>query len=205
MKQFDKKHLAILDAATTAFLRGGYLATNMEQIAKAASVSKQTVYKHFASKEELFLRIVEHVTARATASSYRDMSDPDKVNDVRAYLIAYATRELAALLVPEVMQLRRLVIGEAERFPKLAQSFYRNGPQVGFATLAHILERFDNKGLLHVPEPRRSAEILNWMILAHFINRAMFLGDAALPDRTEQRQHAERSVQLFISAHSHGT
>lgn len=205
MKQFDKKHVAILDAATTAFLRGGYLATNMEQIAQAASVSKQTVYKHFASKEELFLQIVEHVAARATVNSYRDMSDPDTVTDVKAYLTAYAVRELGALLVPEVMQLRRLVIGEAERFPKLAQAFYRNGPQVGFDTLASILERFDRKGLLRVPEPPRSAEMLNWMILAHFINRAMFLGDADLPDHTEQREHAERSVELFISAHCRTT
>src|SRR5450755_2546846 len=53
-----RKRLAILDAATTIFLRQGYLGTSMDEIAARAGVSKQTVYKHFADKERLFVEIV---------------------------------------------------------------------------------------------------------------------------------------------------
>ena len=54
-----RKRQAILDAATDVFLRDGYLGTNMDEIAALSEVSKQTVYKHFASKEALFIEIVE--------------------------------------------------------------------------------------------------------------------------------------------------
>src|SRR5207244_1010955 len=53
-----RKRQAILDAATTIFLRQGYLGTSMDEIAARAGVSKQTVYKHFADKERLFVEIV---------------------------------------------------------------------------------------------------------------------------------------------------
>ena len=53
-----RKRRAIIEAATTAFLRNGYLGTSMDEIAALAGVSKQTVYKHFADKERLFSEIV---------------------------------------------------------------------------------------------------------------------------------------------------
>ena len=53
-----RKRRAILEAATTVFLRKGYLGTSMDEIAALAAVSKQTVYKHFADKERLFSEIV---------------------------------------------------------------------------------------------------------------------------------------------------
>ncbi len=61
-----RKRRAILDAATTLFLREGYLATSMDQIAAAASVSKQTVYKQFADKQSLFREIVTGTVAEVS-------------------------------------------------------------------------------------------------------------------------------------------
>jgi TetR/AcrR family transcriptional repressor of mexJK operon len=53
-----RKRRAILEAATTLFLRNGYLGTSMDEIAALARVSKQTVYKAFSDKESLFSEIV---------------------------------------------------------------------------------------------------------------------------------------------------
>ena len=61
--QTARKRQAILEAATTLFLREGYLATSMDKIAAAASVSKQTVYKQFADKQSLFREIVTGTVA----------------------------------------------------------------------------------------------------------------------------------------------
>ncbi|HEY6478067.1 MAG TPA: helix-turn-helix domain-containing protein, partial [Polyangia bacterium] len=49
-----RKRQAIMEAATTLFLRDGYRNTSMDQVAADAAVSKQTVYKQFADKEQLF-------------------------------------------------------------------------------------------------------------------------------------------------------
>ena len=63
-----RKHRAILEAATTVFLNNGYPGTSMDEIAALARVSKQTVYKHFADKERLFVEIV--------ISTVNEISDP---------------------------------------------------------------------------------------------------------------------------------
>ncbi len=67
------KRTVILDAATTAFLRKGYLGTSMDEIAELAAVSKQTVYKHFADKERLFSEIVTNTVNEASEPTYLEV------------------------------------------------------------------------------------------------------------------------------------
>src|SRR5689334_18399264 len=52
------KRRVIAKAATDVFLRHGYVAASMDEVAAVAGVSKQTVYKHFGSKEQLFLAVI---------------------------------------------------------------------------------------------------------------------------------------------------
>ena len=69
------KRRAILEAATEVFLKGGYLGTNMDEIAALSGVSKQTVYKHFASKEALFVEIVSSMTDTTGDRVHNDVAD----------------------------------------------------------------------------------------------------------------------------------
>ena len=68
-RRSDRKRRAILEAATARFLRNGYAGTSMDEIAAAAAVSKQTVYKHFDDKERLFREIV--------TTTVDEISDPN--------------------------------------------------------------------------------------------------------------------------------
>jgi TetR/AcrR family transcriptional repressor of mexJK operon len=118
------KRRAVLDAATGVFLKGGYLGTNMDEIAALSGVSKQTVYKHFASKEALFVEIVRSITGDTGDKVHDEAPDLAPDGDVAAFLEDYAYRQLSTVLTPQVMQLRRLVIGEVGRFPELARELY---------------------------------------------------------------------------------
>ncbi len=51
---------AILVAAQPVFFRYGYRKTSMDDVAKAADVSRQGLYVHFASKEDLFREVIDH-------------------------------------------------------------------------------------------------------------------------------------------------
>src|ERR1700761_3943858 len=62
-----RKRRAITAAATALFLRDGYRDTSMDAVAAQAAVSKQTVYKQFADKEQLFRAVVLEVTANSAA------------------------------------------------------------------------------------------------------------------------------------------
>src|SRR5580693_8119226 len=57
-KRSDRKHRQIMQAATKTFVAAGYDGTSMDEIAAKASVSKQTIYKHFSDKDRLFTEIV---------------------------------------------------------------------------------------------------------------------------------------------------
>lgn len=123
-----RKRRAILEAATTLFLRGGYLGTSMDEIAALAAVSKQTVYKHFADKERLFCEIVITTVNDASDPNHNEVLGLENSGNVEADLRDLARRQLTRVMQPSLMQLRRVVIGEVSRFPNWDGSFTTGVP-----------------------------------------------------------------------------
>jgi AcrR family transcriptional regulator len=196
-----RKRRAILDAATEVFLKSGYLGTNMDEIAALSSVSKQTVYKHFSSKEALFIEIVSSMTTGAGDVVHNDVAQLGQDEDLAAYLVEYALRQLTVVLTPRIMQLRRLVIGEVTRFPELARVLYERGPARAMAMLATVFQSLAERGLLQVDDPNVAAEHFNWLIMSAPLNQAMLLGDDAIPSQAELRRNAEAGVRVFLAAY----
>lgn len=203
-----RKRRAILDAATEVFLKNGYLGTNMDEIAALSAVSKQTVYKHFASKEALFVEIVSSMTNDAGDLVHNDRLDEPgnggNGDDVAVYLREYGYRQLRVVLTPRIMQLRRLVIGEVGRFPELAQVLYKRGPMRALTELAELFTRLAGHGLLTLDDPMTAASHFNWLVMAAPLNQAMLLGDDAIPTDQELRRHAEEGVRVFLAAYGKG-
>ena len=196
-----RKRRAILDAATEVFLQKGYLATNMDEIAALAAVSKQTVYKNFPGKETLFVEIVSSVTNRAGDRVHNEIPDLAEGEDIGDYLRRYAHRQLTVVLTPRVMQLRRLVIGEVGRFPELARALFNGGPKRAMAAMAVLFERLADRGLLAIDDPATAASQFNWLIMGEPLNRAMLLGDEAIPKPAELRRHAAAAVRVFLASY----
>ena len=122
-----RKRRAIMEAATTVFLRSGYLGTSMDEIAALAEVSKQTVYKHFTDKERLFAEIILATIDRVGEPFYAGINTLGDTDD----LGELARRLIKIVLSPDVLALRRLVIGEAGRFPRLGRARSRRAPAGG--------------------------------------------------------------------------
>lgn len=196
-----RKRKAILEAATDVFLKSGYLGANMDEIAALSEVSKQTVYKHFASKEALFIEIVTSMTDNAGDLVRNEVAELDEGGDVAEYLVDYAYRQLIVVLTPRIMQLRRLVIGEVSRFPELAKVLYERGPARAMATLAALFERLAGRGLLTIDDPSVAASHFNWLVMSAPLNQAMLLGDGAIPKPAELRRHAAQGVRVFLAAY----
>src|SRR5262245_55949051 len=95
-----RKRRAIMDAATTAFLRNGYVGTSMDEVAALAAVSKQTVYKHFADKERLFSEIVVSTVDEAGDRVHAEVLALADSGDVDADLRDLARRQLALVMRP---------------------------------------------------------------------------------------------------------
>ena len=196
-----RKRAAILSAATEVFLKGGYLGTNVDAIAARSAVSKQTVYKHFGSKEALFIEIVASMTTDAGDLILGETPEPKGSAELEGYLRAYAEKQLTTVLTPRLMQLRRLVIGEVSRFPDLAKVLFERGPQRAMANMAAMFERLAARGLLALDDPPVAASHFNWLIMADPLNRAMLLGDEGIPAPGALRRHAAEGVRLFLAGY----
>jgi len=196
-----RKRRAILEAATTLFLRNGYLGTSMDEIAALARVSKQTVYKAFSDKESLFSEIVISAVNEAADPVHASVLELEDTGDIEADLHAFARQLLGQVMQPRILQLRRLVIGEAGRFPELGRTFYAQGPGRTIAALATVLERLAGRGLLQLDDPLLAAAHFNWLVMSIPLNKAMFLGEDEAPASAELDGWADAGVRAFLAAY----
>ncbi len=196
-----RKRRAILQAATTVFLSNGYLGTSMDEIAALARVSKQTVYKHFADKERLFVEIVTTTVNEISDPVYAEVRDLADSGDIAADLRDLGRRLLDGVMQTRLLQLRRLVIGEANRFPALGRTFYERGPGRTIAALATAFERLAAREVLRLDDPALAAAHFNWLIMSAPLNEAMLAGsDEPLPP-ARLEDHVEGAVRVFLAAY----
>ncbi len=196
-----RKRRAILNAATTLFLHDGYQATSMDQIAAAAAVSKQTVYKQFADKQSLFREIVADTVAEVADPVAQQVACLRDSSDLEADLLDLAHALIAQVIKPRVMQLRRLVIAEAGRFPDLGRLFYERGPARTIAALATAFQHLAARGALQADDPQTAAEHFNWLVMSTPLNRVMLCGDTELPDRASHSHYADAGTRAFLAAY----
>ena len=196
-----RKRRAILDAATTLFLSNGYSGTSMDEVAALARVSKQTVYKHFADKERLFSEIVTAICDQIADPNIDEVQNLRDTGDVERDLRDFARRQLRAVMQPRLLQLRRLVIGEAGRFPELGRLFYERGPGRTIDALSALFERLASRGALELDDPRLAAAHFNWLVMSIPLNEAMLLGEDEPATPAQLRRYADAGVRAFLAAY----
>jgi TetR/AcrR family transcriptional repressor of mexJK operon len=195
------KRRTIAQAATELFIAKGYPATSVDEIAEAARVSKQTVYKHFGSKENLFLAVTAAATD-AILDELETLINPalGESENVEQDLLTFARRFAALVLRPELMALRRLVMTEAVHFPELGLTWYAHGPGRVIDQLARSFERLNERGLIAVDDAPLAAENFNWLLLSAPQNKILFGVVEKFTD-DEIGQIAARAVQVFLAAY----
>ncbi|WCM27382.1 TetR/AcrR family transcriptional regulator [Sphingomonas sp. QA11] len=196
-----RKRKAILRASAEVFLRNGYLGTSVDEVAGVAGVSKQTVYKHFSDKESLFRELIVILVASAADTVEAGMQNFDFDGNIESSLFDLAVRQLEIVMTPAIIQLRRLVIGEVSRFPALAKTFYEDGPARTIDSLTALFERLSIRGYLNIDDARVAAAQFNWLVMSSPLNRALFLGDDAIPTGKALRKDAEQGVRMFLAAY----
>lgn len=194
-----QKRLAVLQAARRLFLDKGYDGASMDDVATEAGVSKPTVYRYFADKEQLFTEIVGNTTQmeeqlRAVVDMLSDSEDLEKD------LTRLARRLITPILQPEFLRLRRLVIGNAERFPVVGKSWYENGFMRVVTTLADCFQRLAGKKRLRLEDPLLAAHQFIGLLLWEPLNRAMYMGGPAFRE-SELNRIAGDSVRTFLAAY----
>lgn len=182
----------IVEAALEVFLRRGFAGASMDEITGAAGVSKRTVYAHFGDKEALFLAAVSATVEPMQEALQRDLLLADR-GDLGETLRGVC-RSVATIVVTErVARLRRLVIGEAERFPALAAQWHELGPQQTVRRVGEFLA-----GVITHADHEAAAEQLMWLCVAP-LNRLMFEPGIGV-DPAEVRAVADDAADVLTRA-----
>lgn len=197
----ERKRQTILSAGRVLFLSNGYRGTSVDQIAASAEVSKQTVYKHFGDKQELLQAIVNDALDATVTSFLPRIADVAETTDLATDLAALAADYLRAVLQEPVVQLRRLVIGEANRVPALAQLYYEQAPTRTLTAFADCFARLHDRGLLDAPEPALAAEHFAFLIVGRCIDQALFCGGPAVLHAIDVECHVRGGVDVFLTGY----
>ncbi|MFF4879545.1 TetR/AcrR family transcriptional regulator [Micromonospora sp. NPDC000668] len=190
-----------MEAARTVFLRNGYGGASMDEIAALAMVSKQTVYKNFADKQRLFTEIITSDISQAEERSQAMVQALPDSENIEIDLRQFARRHITVVLQPHLIQMRRIIIGEADRFPDLARTWFQRGPERAHVTLAERFQELARRGRLRLDDPLLAAQHFNWLVLSIPLNKAMFHGSDTPFTPSELERYADEGVRVFLAAY----
>ena len=130
------RRAAIVAAAREEFFAHGYGGTAMSAVAARVGGSKTTLWTYFPSKQELFAAVVDDLLERFADALSAPLEAQSSVQDALR-IFAHGMMEIVG--APELIELHRIVAGEAGRFPEIGTLFFERGPKRGKAKLASYL------------------------------------------------------------------
>lgn len=191
------KRRQILEGARQVFLARGFDGASMGEIAKVAGVSKGTLYVYFDSKESLFAALtLEEKQGLAEVLFRLNAENPD----VRAVLSELGHTYLRHMGGAEHISSIRMVIGAAEKFPRLGQAFYEAGPCQGIARLRAYLDRQVAAGRLSIEDTGVAAQHFLDLCISGLMRRLLFaVGEP--PTESEIKTNVENAIRVFFAAY----
>jgi len=182
--------------AREAFVRNGYGVTSINEIAKAARISKNTLYARFPSKADLFRKIVADqiasVNEKSAAAPVRDSAT------LASMLRAYADAALSISLSPDILQINRLIISECYQFPELAEAA-RARLQFGVDHIARIIDAYAERDQIRCRNSAEAAALFLSCLQGWYISMLMANRSVTAKERETWVDHA---VEVFIEGRS---
>jgi len=190
-----RKYDEVLAGARHVFLREGYDGASMDEIARAASVSKATLYSYFSDKRLLFLEVARAEIATLTD---RAMSDIDRTARPAQVLTQAAETIIGFSLSVVGLGIVRLCIAEGERFPELAQAFFEAGPMATRAALCDYFAEAEARGELRIDNLPLAADQFVELCRADLQMR-LLMRIPPNPSPAEIEQVVTGAVEMFLA------
>ncbi|MGB8364559.1 MAG: TetR/AcrR family transcriptional regulator [Rhizomicrobium sp.] len=182
----------LIRVARQRFVANGYGATSMNEVAKAARVSKGTLYSRFPSKADLFRAIIDE-QIQHTGSGVRHLGPKPKT--LEAMLRIFAERALQDSLCREVVQLNRLMYSEAERFPELGEAAWARS-RIGVQQVSEFIREYAAKDGVRCRDPEAAAEMFT-TLLRGFYGDVMLRGRAVIA--AEIKAWTRKMLKVFLA------
>src|SRR6266487_1731807 len=187
-------------AAQQLFLQHGYLATSTDAIMVEAGISsKETLYRHYASKEELFVDVLGHLTLEQQhiSSTLSEMPPPHDLQSLRQALATVAREILSIMIQPEYLALLRVIIAETPRFPQLGSLFRATVPERGLFMLTALLRQAREQHIIADVDLDAVTRALQGGLLTYALLDIYLAGEDAHPPSLER---ADAIVEVIMGA-----
>lgn len=189
----------LLAIARDLFLDRGFAGTTMDAVAAGARISKQTLYRQYPSKDDLYAAVVRDWVDRGRDAMRPHLDALTAADDAAAGLRALARTLQAGVLSTPVLRMRTLVAAEAQRFPDVADDYVRRSWERNQALLADAFTRLSARGLLRIDRPAVAAEQFTWLVLAAPLNRLTLTGGREGCTQEESDELADEAVTTFLT------
>ncbi|MBV8473219.1 MAG: TetR/AcrR family transcriptional regulator [Hyphomicrobiales bacterium] len=191
------KRRQVMDGARAAFLNAGFDGASMNDIARAAGVSKGTLYAYFDSKEQLFEALIREDKEQ---QAERLCAFPMEGGEPAELLSEFGRRLIEMILRPESVAQVRVVIAATARFPQLGRAFYEAGPAYGIRRLSEQLEAMSKRGALSVANPAIAARQFINLCCAEFSKQVLF-GVMETPSQEAIEANVDQAVAMFLKVY----
>lgn len=144
-RKFDQ----VLDGAREIFMRDGFEGASVDDIARAAGVSKATLYSYFPDKRLLFSEVARIECNRQAEDALAELSGANTIEQV---LHEAVSRGVRFFLSDFGQQVFRICVAESYRFPELGRRFYNSGPALFSERVGRVLQPFVDQGVLKIDD-----------------------------------------------------
>jgi AcrR family transcriptional regulator len=191
----ERRREELIDVAEKMFLERGFADATMQMIAEAAGASKETLYRHFESKELLFAEIVSRkarlISGPDTAIA-RGGSPETVLSDLAITLLRAITTGHGSLLF-------RTVVAESVNTPELGDLFYDRGPGLTVERLTQYLAAASARGDLACDDPLLAARLFLGAVISQFHLCRLVQSTWKPPTEKEIGVHVEAAVSMFLA------
>jgi AcrR family transcriptional regulator len=192
----SSKRRQILDGARKLFLDLGFDAASMGEIARAAGVSKGTLYVYFADKNNLFEAIVEQEVLEQQKVAFNF----DPARDVATTLREFGQAYIELLCRPGGGSATRTVIAIAERMPEVGRRFYGNVIALTIRRLTVYLDARIAAGDLAIDDRELAATQFMQMCQATLFQPFLFQA-APAPSAKRMAHVVDSATRIFLAAY----
>ena len=190
-RKFDQ----VLEGARQIFLSDGFEGASVDDIARAAGVSKATLYSYFPDKRKLFMQVAKLECQRQAEHAIQtiDMEAPAAtvLHDIALTMVTFITSEFG-------QRVFRVCVGESDRFPELGREFHECGPKLIQDYLASYFRQASSRGELVIEDFELAADQFHELCKADLFPRLIFNVIESVSEEDRERV-ANGAVSVFLA------
>jgi AcrR family transcriptional regulator len=184
----------VVEVADALFIEKGYGATSMATVATRARVGKQTLYRRYPDKAELFREVIRRRIDAMINNPDETAHNRDPLNELKSL----GSAALDSVLNPDFIRLYRIIIAEAAPFPELACAAADNWGSSFVSRCVAAIERAQAAGNCIKGDAEAIAQCFLWSLVGYPFNKAL-TGEVLLTDLGDRKAHLELAWRIFLN------